>query len=147
MLILNMTIVYSYVFLSSGIVIYQWQNLLRLTSHHGRVEAPEAEGQDFSFYSDTLPMFALWSNNETLGIRNIRWDLIGPSITLLKSYTIVFSKSTQTEDIRGAAVQQFLSTALAWHEDLASFFGLFLTCNCLCKGSPKPWRGFWGWWM
>lgn len=65
-------------------------------SHHSWIEAPKAKGQDFSLYSDALSLSAVGPNNEALGIGNIGWVLTRPSIALLKSYTVVFSKSAHT---------------------------------------------------
>lgn len=74
-----------------------WQGLPRLTSHHSGVEAPEAECQDFCLDSDALALSVAGSNNKALGIRDIRWDLVRPSIALLQSDPVVFSKPTDTQ--------------------------------------------------
>ncbi len=75
-----------------------WQGLPRLTSHHSGVEAPEAECQDFCLDSDALALSAAGPNKKALGIRDIRWDLVRPSIALLQSNSVVFSKPTDTEN-------------------------------------------------
>lgn len=93
---MKICIFYLYIF-SNKSVLHTWQYLPYLTSHHSRIEAPKAEGQDFSFHSDALSLSAVWPNNKALSIRDIRWDLIHPSVALLKSYTVVFSKSTHTQ--------------------------------------------------
>lgn len=75
-----------------------WQEVPRLTSHHSRVEAPEAQCQHFSLHSDTLSLPLARANKKALGIRDIRRNLIGPSIALLQSHSVVFSKPTKADN-------------------------------------------------
>lgn len=85
-----------------------WQVVPCLTSHHSGVEAPEAECQDFCLDADALALSLARPNKKALGIRDIRWDLVGPSIALLQSYPVVFSKPT---DRQRATEQSFSSVA------------------------------------
>lgn len=96
-----------------------WQGLPRLTSHHSGVEAPEAECQDFSFDSDALSLSYTWSNKKTLGIRDIGWDLVRPSIALLKSHPVVFSKPTDIQRTTERSVNSISNTVVNlkdWHD-------------------------------
>lgn len=53
-----------------------------LSSHHSRIEAPEADCEHFRLDSNT-PALSLAPDEEALGIRSIGWDLIGPRVALL----------------------------------------------------------------
>lgn len=70
---------------------YTWQGP-RLTSHHSRVEAPEAERQDFCFHSEVLPL-SMAPHDETVCVGNIRRGLVRPSVALLQSHAVIISKS------------------------------------------------------
>lgn len=44
-------------------------------------------------------MSVAWLDNEALGIRDVRRDLVCPSIALLQSDSVVFRKPTDTQSI------------------------------------------------
>lgn len=60
-----------------------WHLIPHLTSHHSRVETPEAERQYFRLDSNTLSLSLARPNEKALGIGSVRWDLIGPSVAPL----------------------------------------------------------------
>lgn len=60
-----------------------WHLMPHLTSHHGRVEAPEAERQHLRLDPNTLSLSLARPNKKAAGIRSVRRDLIGPRVAPL----------------------------------------------------------------
>lgn len=106
-----------------------WQALPHLTSHHSRVEAPEAQCQHFFLSSNAQTLPGARPSKKALGVRGIRCHLVRPSPALLQSHPVVFSKP---KDTNRSTEQPFNSFSRA---DISV---LSLTCTCLYRGSPAP---------
>lgn len=113
-----------------------WLALPHLTSHHSRVEAPEAQCQHFFLSSNAQTLSGARPSKKALGVGGIRWHLVRPSTVLLQSHPVVFSKP---KDTNRTTEQSFNSVSRHhWDFDLADILVLSLTCTCLYRGSPAP---------
>lgn len=74
----------------------QQQGLPALTSHHSRVEAPEAERQHFRLDSDALPLSPVRPDEKAVGVWDVGRHLVRPGVALLQSHPVVFRKPGDT---------------------------------------------------
>lgn len=98
-----------------------WQDVPHLTSHHSRIEAPEAQSQDFCLHFGTLASSVVRPHKVSLGIGDVRRHLVGPSIAPLQSHAVVIGKPVeQKKEQLGTGSAVCLSPRLCVGSDLQS---------------------------